>query len=548
MAIELREYQERSINDILFSIEMDNKKNIVVDAPTSAGKSLMMSELASRLNGRVIILVNISALIDQIAFHLDEINQEYSILKAGYEDKFKKDSKVHIVMSQTFYARMDSIDIGEIHYIIQDECHKEWITSRTLSLITKFNPVARIGYSGTCFDESGYALTNSDCHIQTISIPELEQQDFVSKLKYFIPKWSEKINYDELRSSGSDYSGAAIDELIATDSYSKLVVQSMNQLNAKSLKCIVFANSIAHADKLANALIADGYKAYSYHSENESREAELALQSFKSNEQVSLLSDSGSLFSSDDGGSAAVIDVRCLVSVSKVAIGFDVPDIDLGVLCRPTKVLSLYRQQVGRIIRKSPNKTHGIILDLAGCVSRHGFHDEPYTPPAKGDKRALLRAQEALSAPIIEHIVGDEPTEITRDIIVTAVEEARKKAEHIPELTIQQLIALFETTTSISMAIWVGFEMQKRKTGAVYDQSTISWCSQPWFSAFEEYPDEVNYFRKAAKTRIKNIVRDGKKMVSIKFFIDFLIQSMQKRRQEPYQESVVEINDEDIPF
>lgn len=546
--MQLRPYQARAVQDALYAAEMDGKSNIILEAPTSAGKSLMMSELASQLTGKVLILVNITPLIDQIADHLDELDMPYSILKAGYEDKFDSSSRIHLVMSQTYYARKDNIDLGKIDYVIQDECHKEWLTSRTTTLLTKLRPTARFGFSGTCFDESGYALTNSDCHIQTISIPELEQQGFVSKLKYFIPKWSEKINYDELRSSGSDYSGAAIDELIATDSYSKLVVQSMNQLNAKSLKCIVFANSIAHADKLANALITDGYKAYSYHSENESREAELALQSFKSNEPISLISDSGSLFSSDDGGSAAVIDVRCLVSVSKVAIGFDVPDIDLGVLCRPTKVLSLYRQQVGRIIRKSPNKTHGIILDLAGCVSRHGFHDEPYTPPAKGDKRALLRAQEALSAPIIEHIVGDEPTEITRDIIVTAVEEARKKAEHIPELTIQQLIALFETTTSISMAIWVGFEMQKRKTGAAYDQSTISWCSQPWFSAFEEYPDEVNYFRKAAKTRIKNIVRDGKKMVSIKFFIDFLIQSMQKRRQEPYQESVVEINDEDIPF
>ena len=544
--MQLRPYQARAVQDAIFESEMDGKKQVILEAPTSAGKSLMMSELASQLSGRVLILVNITALIDQIADHLDELSIPYSILKAGYEDKFDPTQRIHLVMSQTFYARKDNIDLGKIDYIIQDECHKEWLTSRTLSVLQKYNPITRFGFSGTPYDESGYALQNSDSHIQTISIPELQANGWVSPLKYFIPKWSEKINYDELRSSGSDYSGAAIDELIATDSYANLVVQSMNQMNAKELKTIVFANSIEHADKLAKALNNNGYKAYAYHSENDNKEADLVLESFRTNKPISLI-DESSLFGSDDTASGGVIDVRCLVSVSKVAIGFDVPDIDLGVLCRPTKVLSLYRQLTGRVLRAHHNKEYGIILDLAGCVSRHGFHDEPYSPPVKGDKRALLRAQETLSAPIIEHIVNDEPTEVTRELIVTAVEETRKRSENIPSLTIQQLTALFETTTNIATAIWIGFEIQKRKTNQNYDQSTISWCLAPWFKAFEDYPNEVNYFRKAAKTRIRNIVRDNKKMVSIKFFIDFLIESANKRKQE-FSIPEIDINEEDIPF
>jgi superfamily II DNA or RNA helicase len=45
--------------------------------------------------------------------------------------------------------------------------------------------------------------------------------------------------------------------------------------------------------------------------------------------------------------------IKCLVSVSKLTTGFSVNDIDLGVIVRPTKILSLWHQMAGRMRRKS---------------------------------------------------------------------------------------------------------------------------------------------------------------------------------------------------
>jgi superfamily II DNA or RNA helicase len=45
--------------------------------------------------------------------------------------------------------------------------------------------------------------------------------------------------------------------------------------------------------------------------------------------------------------------VRCLVSINRLGIGFDCPDVVLGVQLRPTMVRSLYIQQVSRQARTS---------------------------------------------------------------------------------------------------------------------------------------------------------------------------------------------------
>lgn len=509
--MECRYYQNNAINSAMYLLEAEGHENVVLSASVSWGKSLFLSEMAKQLTGKVLIVVNITKLIDQIARHLDEIGEDYSILKAGYEDRFDASKKIQLVMSQTFHARYENIDFGEVSWILQDECHREWMTERTMAILRKVKPQGRCGVSGTPYDESGYALIGVNEIVESISVSQLESEGFTSPLKYFVPKWSELVDYDNLRSSGADFSGTAIDELINTDEYARLVLHSMNQMNAKDKKTLVFANSIEHADRLTEALNQDGYSAYSYHSESDS-DAELMMESFRKGEPI------------DVGLMATQSVIKCLVSVSKIAIGFDVPDVTLGVMCRPTKVLSLWRQQLGRVQRASEGKEYGEILDLCGGIGRHGFHDEPYYPPNKGDKKALLREQERLAAPTIVTLVGEEPTEITRKAIDSKVEYLTRKSKDVPSMDIKELIALYETTTSIAIAIWVGYEMQRRKTGQQYTLDSVSWASSPWRVAFDDDPDRTRRFLKAAKTRIKNIVRDGKKMSAIHYFCAFLIE------------------------
>ncbi len=532
--MKLYKHQADAVSELMYEVESSGSENVILFAPTSFGKSLVLSTLAKELDGKIVILVNITALIDQIAEHLDEIGQDYSILKAGYEDRFDPDKKIQLVMSQTYYARSDKIDFGNVEVICQDEAHREWLTTRTKHLLDTLKPMSRIGVSGTPFDESGYALEDVDATVTTKSIKELETEGYVVPVRYFVPKWSENIDYTKLRSSGADYSGTAIDETINTNEHSGLIVKSMNKMNAKNKKTIVFANSIEHADSISQALNADGYSSYAYHSQNDKNQSERAMVEFKTGQTVqdALINDESK-------------PVKCLVAVSKISVGFSVKDIELMVLCRPTKVLSLYQQMIGRGIRTYPGKQYVECLDLAQSLATHGFHNDPYFPPEKGDKEALAKEKDDRSIEVIKSMATEEPVEISREAVNVALEELKSKENKIPELTMNEIMYVFDATQDVRVIITVFHEMNMRLRKLTYNERNVTWATNLWEEFINEFPQYKSRIIRTMKTRAKNIVRDRKKPGALGYFPQWL------REQDPYslqaQINSVRSEDEDMP-
>jgi hypothetical protein len=62
---------------------------------------------------------------------------------------------------------------------------------------------------------------------------------------------------------------------------------------------------------------------------------------------------------------------RMLVNAMLLTEGYDEPSIDCIVPLRPTKIRSLYAQQVGRGARLHPGKDHLLLLDFLWLVSQH---------------------------------------------------------------------------------------------------------------------------------------------------------------------------------
>jgi DNA repair protein RadD len=63
---------------------------------------------------------------------------------------------------------------------------------------------------------------------------------------------------------------------------------------------------------------------------------------------------------------------RAMVNVNILTTGFNVPDIDLIAMLRPTQSPVLHVQAVGRGLRVAPGKSHCLILDFAGNTMRLG--------------------------------------------------------------------------------------------------------------------------------------------------------------------------------
>jgi hypothetical protein len=77
--------------------------------------------------------------------------------------------------------------------------------------------------------------------------------------------------------------------------------------------------------------------------------------------------------------------------------GWDSPEVSCLVLARPTKSLGLYRQMVGRVLRRAEGKTDALILDHAGAVFQHGFPDDDIVWTLDEDQRADNPAHNARS-------------------------------------------------------------------------------------------------------------------------------------------------------
>ena len=67
-----------------------------------------------------------------------------------------------------------------------------------------------------------------------------------------------------------------------------------------------------------------------------------------------------------------------LTSCNVISIGFDEPSVEVGLLLRPTMSSALHFQQLGRVMRISPEtgKQCGIILDQANNLNRLGYPED----------------------------------------------------------------------------------------------------------------------------------------------------------------------------
>lgn len=109
---------------------------------------------------------------------------------------------------------------------------------------------------------------------------------------------------------------------------------------------IVFSPTVAHAESFAGSLRAFGLKAESISSQQEARERDRLMTSFRRG------------------------DIQFLCSVDLFNEGVDVPDVDLVVFMRATHSRRIFVQQLGRGLRTSPDKANVIVLDFVTDLRR----------------------------------------------------------------------------------------------------------------------------------------------------------------------------------
>lgn len=354
----LRPYQTDIIGEVRQRLGEGLRAPLIV-SPTGSGKTVMFSHIADgagRKNKRVWILVHRAELVEQTSRTMREIGIHHGIIAAGWPvDPLPH---VQVVSVQTVVRRTGGLIPPDL--IIVDECHHS-AAGTWGKILQAFPKAIRLGFTATPERLDGKGLSDAfDCLIRGPEVAWLIEQGFLTQPKYYAPP--NQLNLDGLHVRGGDYARDETAAMMDKPSITGDAVSHYRRI-CDGAPAVAFCASIAHAEHVAQAFNAAGYRATTLDG---------TLDRIERRKRVRGLADGS---------------IQILTSCEIISEGFDIPVVSAAILLRPTKSLGMHLQQVGRVLRIAPGKKHAYILDHVGNCLRHGLAEEERDWSLEGRKK-----------------------------------------------------------------------------------------------------------------------------------------------------------------
>lgn len=361
MIYKLRDYQQQASDAaIRFFKDTKSQKNAIMVLPTGSGKSLIIADIAARLNGYVLVFQPSREILEQ---------------------NFKKLCSYGVMDCSVYSASLNSKDVSRItfatigsvinhpelfthfNYVIIDECHlvnpkegmyKEFLTMLKCKILGLTATPYRLSSSRDFGSMLKFITRTRPCVfsdvIYHVQISTLLDMGYLAKLNYYQMNpvgWNE-LNL-KVNTTGADYTDkSVVREYERIDFYGFLVSIVRRLMNPKSggkrKGILVFTRFLKEAQRLTQSVPGTAIVS----GDTPKKEREEILEAFKSGR------------------------IPVVANVGVLTTGFDYPELDTIVMARPTMSLALWYQIVGRAIRPHPDKEAGWIVDLCGNIKRFG--------------------------------------------------------------------------------------------------------------------------------------------------------------------------------
>lgn len=343
----LRPYQEKLILDIRQCFAR-GQKNVLAVSPTGSGKTATTAGMISRAvsrGHRCMFTVHRQELMDQSIEAFKEQGIDHGCIAAGYEPDYSK--PVQIASIDTLRKRLDVLEAPPSLLIVDEAAHSCSKTWR--SVISHFDKSFVVGLTATPERLDGKGL--GDIFGAMVMGPTtrwLIDHGFLSDYDLFGPSVPD---LSGVKTRAGDF---VTDQIASIMDTPRITGDAINEYirHCSGKRAIAFCAGIAHSEHTAAAFRDRGYSAVHVDGNTPKQLRREIMADFRSGK------------------------IKVVTNVDLFGEGVDVPSVECVIGLRPTQSLSLYIQQVGRVLRKSDGKDRAIILDHAGNWKRHLLPDE----------------------------------------------------------------------------------------------------------------------------------------------------------------------------
>lgn len=345
--------QVEFVTNIKAMIDEGKKKALLISA-TGTGKTYASAFAIEQLKpGKVLFLVHREQIIDQAIISYKRIlGNSVSIGKVtGSKKNFEEDITFATVQTLSKDAYLNQLSRFSFDFIIIDEVHRAGADSYQ-KIMNYFFPKFYLGMSASPERTDGFNIYklfdyNIACEIR---LQQALEEDFLCPFHYF--------GITEILIDGQkidDKTDLTNFNLLVSDERIKHIISNSEYYgySGDRVKGLIFCRNIKEGQELSNKInkcinkkTGKNYSTIFLSGENSQEERETAIEKLTENNGFDRLD--------------------YIFTVDIFNEGVDIPQINQVILLRPTQSPVVFIQQLGRGLRKFPNKDYVVVLDFIG--------------------------------------------------------------------------------------------------------------------------------------------------------------------------------------
>ena len=355
----LRDYQKVAVDTLV------NKKEAggwILALPVGGGKSLIIAEATRQLNCPTLVICPSQEILKQdrekLLEYVDksEIGTYSASLKSKVIKKFTLCTLGSVYRKPELFSHFGLIIIDECDLIPEKGMFSKF---RSKMYLLNGNDNLRVfGFTGSPWRMNPVKKFYGRVMRMETSIKMLTDYPFWKDIIYTIDHWTlvkagyitplkviqeiPLVPFEMLKENGSDFSMRQYNWQVSRSEIE--VIRQIERARDKYNRILVFCCGIEQAERLAPLIPG----------------AEIVTSKTPAKDRTRIV----------DGFRLGTPQI--VLNVGVLTMGFDLPELDLIILVRPTKSLRLFYQIAGRAVRKSDTKLYGTMVDLTGTTKYLG--------------------------------------------------------------------------------------------------------------------------------------------------------------------------------